>query len=856
MTKPDIIVIMEIRTDPYKLRRSFELLGCDGFVGTEVRGYAGGIVVGWNSNEVNIQVMENNFQFLHLNVKYGDDREWFFTPIYASPHEDSRRLMWDDLKRIASNISHEWLVAGDFNDIMSPMEKKGGAEASIRKCNLFRDRVDGCHLIDIGAVGSKYTWRGPIYQGGCRIYERLDRALCNDIWRLRFPEAIVKVLMRVEFADHHPLLICPYGTGTARHYNNFRFESAWLVDNAYDELVTNNWDGNVDIHSNLSNLTTTLQNWNYNFFQRVIHKKRELFNRLSGIQRKVQLGQGHRGLKSLENKLNQELSNILMQEERLWFQRSRAKWLHDGDRNTKYYHLKTINRRRKNKILMIRDEEGVWIEDEEHIRNMMRSFYMDLFKAREDLHPWDQTNLSFPRLDHNVILKLGDDITNLEVKQAVFSMSPWKAPGPDGFPAGFYQNSWDVVGPLMCDFIKKAWKDLRLLEEINLTDICLIPKVEKPEFVNQFRPISLCNNIYKVMSKVMVNRLKESMQFLISPYQTGFIPGRCIHENIVVAQEMVHSMHKMTGKVGYFAIKVDLTKAYDMLDWNFIMRILHEIKLPENFIRVIHAAVSSVKTNVKWNGNRTTFFNPQRGIRQGDPISPYLFVLCMDKLSHLIIEEVDKGGWKALKAGRNGPTISHLMFADDLLLFGQATDRQMQCVMNILNRFCNLSGQLVSIEKTSVLFSKNVDRVTRQRLLRISGFRETTQLGKYLGVPVTGKAPKRRDYQYLIDQVSTKLTSWKAKHLSFAGRITLAKAVIESIPVFPMMNAAIPKACLNEIQKIQRGFIWGDAIDKRKFHAVRWNIVTMPKEFGGLGLRDLHTIYELSLSDEIRMGAT
>jgi hypothetical protein len=496
MTKPDIIVIMEIRTDPYKLRRSFELLGCDGFVGTEVRGYAGGIVVGWNSNEVNIQVMENNFQFLHLNVKYGDDREWFFTPIYASPHEDSRRFMWDDLKRIASNISHEWLVAGDFNDIMSPMEKKGGAEASIRKCNLFRDRVDGCHLIDIGAVGSKYTWRGPIYQGGCRIYERLDRALCNDIWRLRFPEAIVKVLMRVEFSDHHPLLICPYGTGTARHYNNFRFESAWLVDNAYDELVTNNWDGNVDIHSNLSNLTTTLQKWNYNFFQRVIHKKRELFNRLSGIQRKVQLGQGHRGLKSLENKLNQELSNILMQEERLWFQRSRAKWLHDGDRNTKYYHLKTINRRRKNKILMIRDEEGVWIEDEEHIRNMMRSFYMDLFKAREDLHPWDQTNLSFPRLDHNVILKLGDDITNLEVKQAVFSMSPWKAPGPDGFPAGFYQNSWDVVGPLMCDFIKKAWKDPRLLEEINLTDICLIPKVEKPEFVNQFRPISLCNEYF------------------------------------------------------------------------------------------------------------------------------------------------------------------------------------------------------------------------------------------------------------------------------------------------------------------------------------------------------------------------
>ncbi|MCH81630.1 RNA-directed DNA polymerase (Reverse transcriptase) [Trifolium medium] len=111
-----------------------------------------------------------------------------------------------------------------------------------------------------------------------------------------------------------------------------------------------------------------------------------------------------------------------------------------------------------------------------------------------------------------------------------------------------------------------------------------------------------------------------------------------------------------------------------------------------------------------------------------------------------------------------------------------------------------------------------------------------------IGVPITGKAPKLRDYQYLIDQVSSKLTSWKAKHLSFAGRITLAKAVFESIPVYPMMNASIPKSCLNDIQKIQRGFIWGDEIDKHKFHAVRWEIVTTPKEFGGLGLRDMHTM--------------
>jgi hypothetical protein len=229
-------------------------------------------------------------------------------------------------------------------------------------------------------------------------------------------------------------------------------------------------------------------------------------------------------------------------------------------------------------------------------------------------------------------------------------MSPWKAPGPDGFPAGFYQKCWSIVGKSVCDFVKKVWLNPLIIREFNTTDICLIPKVDHPEHIQQFRPISLCNTLYKIVSKVLTNRIKDTITKVVSPHQTGFIPGRSIHENIIVAQEMAHSMCKMKGKVGFFAIKVDLSKAYDRLNWSFIYHTLMEVGYPMEWIDVVMTSVTSVRTNVKWNGERAEYFHPQRGIRQGDPISPYLFVICMDKLSHLITQAVDEGKWRPMQA--------------------------------------------------------------------------------------------------------------------------------------------------------------------------------------------------------------
>jgi hypothetical protein len=817
---------METRTSPLNLKRSFHLLGYDGFQYTDTNGFSGGIIVAWKERMIEIDVLFKHFQFLHLKVKMQSGKLFFFSPVYASPREEGRHELWRELKNISRGMVGEWLLAGDFNDIAHPSEKRGGIPAQQRRCDKFVDRINECNLIDCGASGPKFTWRGPTFQNGDRIFERLDRALSNDDWRLGFPNAAVKVLPRVNFSDHHPMIIALFGFDYIQRPRYFKFEGAWLLEESYVEMLEACWSGTNSIQERLSNLAHDIKEWKNITIGSVTNKKRELLARIGGVQRKLQSERRNKFLFRLENQLQDELAHILKMEELMWFQRSRAKWLVDGDRNTRYYHLKTITRRRYNKIIMLRDVHGNWVEEVEELKQMANDYYKTLYAADRSVVNWYQTAITYPRLLGDELQMIGGVITDDEVKRAVFNMSPWKAPGPDGFPAGFYQKSWGIVGQSVCEFVKEVWSNPLCLRDINCTDICLIPKVDQPETIQQFRPISLCNTLYKVVSKVLTNRIKDTINKVVSPHQSGFIPGRSIHENIVVVQEMAHSMRKMNGKVGYFAVKVDLTKAYDRLSWKFIYDTLLEVGYPMEWINVVMTSVTSVRTNVKWNGDRAEYFHPQRGIRQGDPISPYLFVICMDKLSHLITHCVQEGEWKPMRAGRNGPLISHLMFADDLILFAEANPTQMRFVLNTLNQFCQLSGQQVSHEKTSIMFSRNVCSQMREELTMLSGFNEASSLGKHLGVPLVGRAPKKSDYNYLINQVKTKLSAWKAKQLSFAGRITLSKAVIEAIPIYPMMTNCIPKGCLNELQKIQRAFIWGDENGNRKYHAVSWDKVT------------------------------
>jgi hypothetical protein len=332
--------------------------------------------------------------------------------------------------------------------------------------------------------------------------------------------------------------------------------------------------------------------------------------------------------------LNAQIAG-LHEEELKWYQQSKAQFILEGDSNTRYFHGVANGRHRKKRIHSLVQDDGR-IEGHEQLKAYITNYYRNLFGAPEESSfSLDETQTDdIPQVSMEENGFLTEPYSEEEVMNAIFLMDHNKAPGPDGFPAEFYQTFWDTIKSDLLELFNVLHAGQLELFHLNFGEVILLPKVNQAERIQQFRPICLLNISFKIFTKVATIRLNTVADHVVRPSQTAFMQGRNILDGVVILHEVVHELH--TKKLNGVILKLDFEKAYDKVKWSFLQQTLRMKGFSPEWRALINDFVSGGSVAIRVNDDTGCYFQTRKGLRQGDPLSPMLFNIVADMLAILI----------------------------------------------------------------------------------------------------------------------------------------------------------------------------------------------------------------------------
>ncbi|KAL4340591.1 hypothetical protein GQ457_08G017500 [Hibiscus cannabinus] len=321
-----------------------------------------------------------------------------------------------------------------------------------------------------------------------------------------------------------------------------------------------------------------------------------------------------------------------------------------------------------------------------------------------------------------------------------------------------------------------------------------------------YRPISLCSVTYKNVSKVIVNRLKDLMPVCIAENQSTCVPGRIIYDNIMIAHELLHYLKgSRNGPNKGVDVKLDMEKAYDRVEWHFPKDVMGKMGFVARWIDLVMKCITSVSYCINVNGQVSEFFRPSRGLRQGDPLSPYLFLFCTQGLSALLLKEQSLGNIKGIRASQNGPRITHLLYADDCLLFLKNSPREAYMMKDILSCYEYSLGHKMNVDKSYIYYSNGMIVESEEMISSILNMRDELEVGNYLGLPLIVGKSKMQALGFLTESVDKRVNGWTKNLLSFGGREVLLKVVAHALPAYAMGCFLLPECILDPIINTMRG---------------------------------------------------
>lgn len=728
------------------------------------------------------------------------------TFVYGFNVVGERQALWNELVEISDTPALQnstWTVLRDFNKILRLAHHSGYPSHVVDSSGMqeANEALQDAGLFEAQAKGTPFTWSNNNDQDP--VSKRIDHTLVNQIWADHFRDSYGDLLEPGQ-SDHSPCIV-KVPSLRRKSRKPFKFCHHIIDHPDYSSAVAAAWNpGSITgsaqfkLVRTMKMLKKDLRGINKRHFSGISERVKGQSAKVVGLQRQL-LTQPNSALAGKEYMERDKLNLLLNAEQKFFRHRSRVRWAVVGDRNTSLYHNTGTQRNSRNHIHFLKDENDNFLGSTADIKAHSVTYFQGILGETDmPLSPSSVESLKDLLLFRCSELSrayLKREVLSAEIKGTIFAMPLSKSPGPDVYSVEFLRASWDTVGEDIIAAVAEFFRNGRLLKDLNTTTIVLIPKTSAACRLGDFRPISCCNLVYKVITKIIVNRLKPILQSSISRNQVAFLKGRSLGENGPLASKLIRN-YRSSSCPRRCMLKVDIKKAFDTISWDFIIKLLDAQDLPPLFVTWIRECITSPRFSVAINGELAGFFLGMKRPRQGDFISPYLFIMAMEALSKLLDQAVDAGDLR-LHPSCQEPRVTHLLFADDLLVFLDGSRHSITSIKKVLTTFKEWTGLDMNVAKSEIFFG-GFSEIEASVIADISRFRIGSFPTRYLGLSLN---PSRISYATLQPFLE-RINCWTVKTLSFAGKVTLVASVIHGMVNFWSSVFALPKRFYEKIDSL------------------------------------------------------